>query len=342
MAVSPPTSLFPGKATIEGPEVKFRAVCALGWALRQKLPELRGICDELPVEFDVTFWIDFIETHALDKNLSAKHAQTWPSGMSKALIYQAGTTQVADFPKMVALLNDLAAKITDPIALDPSGQFADLNQRGFSLAQSLACDPSWSTSLVQRRWALISLSPSQFSEDNRASFRPVTAADKQRIELKVNTSGFPFKNTLHYYLTLEFQMMHEYISHLLPVWSSGNALEEEFLLAMTYLYYRSQGPHDGLVSLVQVADERRADGFRNRREHIKNELAPGQEPRLTQVLLELAVMNEAEMSVADKRLLLALLRRVPNQDQNLIQTVRGWVQTDSPLVLYGKLKASLP
>jgi hypothetical protein len=32
-----------------------------------------------------------------------------------------------------------------------------------------------------------------------------------------------------FYLTLEFQMMHEYISHLLPAWNSGNALEEEFL-----------------------------------------------------------------------------------------------------------------
>lgn len=39
--------------------------------------------------------------------------------------------------------------------------------------------------------------------------------DKSQIELRVNTNSFVTRNSLHSYLTLEFQMMHEYISHLL-------------------------------------------------------------------------------------------------------------------------------
>ena len=337
MSQPPPASLFAGKTRIEGAEIRFRAVCALGWAIRQKLSELRVICAGLPQNLNVSYWVDLIETQAIDQ-FTAQHSSGWPLLVSHALQYLATRPQVAGVPAVAALFNQLAALVVTPKALDPVSQIQDLNRRGFNLAKQLIDDSAWSSALVQSRWARTVPSPWEFREDSIGNFRPVTAMDKSRIELRVNTAEFEIPNALHYYLTLEFQMMHEYISHLVPVWNSGNALEEEFLLAMTWLYYRAHGPHEGLVSLVREADERRADPHRSARHYIEEELAPGSEPRLTQLLLELAVLQEGEMKAAEKRHLLALLKKIPLQEDSLRETVRGWIESDNPLELYAKLK----
>jgi hypothetical protein len=166
---------------------------------------------------------------------------------------------------------------------------------------------------------------------------------KAGIELRVNTAQFIVENSLLFYTTLEFQMMHEYISHALPVWNSGNPLEEEFLLAMMFLYYRECGPNDGHAFLVEVADERRADSHRNGRRLIRTELAPSREQRLSQLLLELAVLDDDEMEVAKKRKLLALLKKVPfrkappEEDAHVRASVDHWIRTEGPLTLMDRL-----
>jgi hypothetical protein len=341
LAPQAPASLFPGLSRVDGSEIKFRAVCALGCELVGHLAELRLICDLLPHGLDVVHWIDHIEAKAID-DFTGGDATTWPSSISAALSDLTTKAKVKSFPALVTFFHQLAGCVTGTTALDPAAQLSALNLRGFTLAAQMIGDPDWSTDLVRSRWNKRSAQRWEFREDTAGNFQPVTAMDKMLIELRVNTGKFDLKNSLLFYLTLEFQMMHEYISHLLPAWNSGNALEEEFLLAMMFLYYRECGPRNGLVSLVREADERRADRHRPIRQFIKDELAPGQEQRLSQLLLELAVLEESDMKAAEKRHLLALLKKVPLQeDAQLRRSIQSWIRQDDAPALYQRLRTAL-
>ena len=331
-------SLFPGQPRVEGSEIKFRAVCALGWAIRERFAELRSIGDNLPPPLDALHWLDYIEAGAIDE-FNASHAATWPQMVSDALRTLTKKAAVESFPTLVKFLEQLAGDVTATKALDPISQLSDLNLRGSELASQMIEDPEWSTGVVAGKWNGREAHPCGFREDRVGNFQPVTTKD--RIEFHVNIGKFEVKNALLFYLTLEFQMMHEYISHLLPVWNSGNALEEEFLLAVMFLYYRERGPRNGLVSLVLEADERRADSHRGARRLIKDELAPLQERRLTQLLLELAVLDEEGMIAAEKRHLLALLKKVPFQEEALAGSIRSWIAHDDAPTLYGRLRTAI-
>lgn len=341
MAALLASSLFPGRARVEGSEVKFRAVCALGWAIHEHLAELRSVAGDLPIGLDVPHWIDFIETRAIDE-FTAKHAESWPKRVNAALLGLTTKAEVESFPKLVKFIERLAQQVTEPKAQDPVFQLSEFNVRGFTLASELIGDPDWSTDRVREKWRRPEAQKWSLCEDTAGNFQPVTTMQKDEIQVRVNSGDFAVKNALLFYLTLEFQMMHEYISHLLPVWNSGNALEEEFLLAVMFLHYRVRGPRNGLVSLVREAEERRKDHHLSVRRFIRDELAPGQEERLCQILLELAVLDEEQMIRAEKRHLLALLKKVPLQeDEQWRAAVRGWIGQDGPVALYGRLRTAL-
>ncbi|MGH9584428.1 MAG: hypothetical protein ACRD4O_16000 [Bryobacteraceae bacterium] len=341
MAAQLTLSLFPGRTRVEGSEIKFRAVCALGWAIYENFVELRSIAEDLPDGLDVLHWIDYIEAGAIDQ-FTARDAANWPRSVSDALLYLRTKAEVKGFPKLVAFFEQLAKSVTLPKALDPGAQLSDLNLRGFTLASRLIDDPYWSTHCVGQKWNRPGAHKWSFCEDTAGNLQPVTSMQKDEIQLRVNTQDFAVKNALLFYLTLEFQMMHEYISHLLPVWNSGNALKEEFLLATMFLYYRECGPRNGLVSLVREADERRGDSHRKVRQFIMDELAPAQERRLSQLLLELAVLDDREMIPAEKRHLLALLKKVPLQEDVQLRTsMQSWIAKDDPPTLYGRLRAAI-
>ncbi|HEY1216502.1 MAG TPA: hypothetical protein VGE93_22995 [Bryobacteraceae bacterium] len=341
MAALLTSSLFPGKQKVQGSEIKFRAVCALGWAIHEHLVELRSLADDLPHGLDALHWIDFIEANAIDK-FTEKHAKSWPQRVSADLLALTKKSEVESFPTLVAFLERLAQYVTEPKALDPDAQLSEFNLRGFVLASQLVGDADWSTDRVREQWKGSVAQKWSWCEDTAGNFQPVTTMQKDEIQLRVNSGDFTVKNALLFYLTLEFQMMHEYISHLLPVWNSGNALEEEFLLAVMFLYYRERGPRNGLVSLVREAEERRADRHRNVRQFIRDELAPGQEERLSQLLLELAVLDEEEMTGAEKRHLLALLKKVPLAEAaQLRAAIQSWIAQDGPVALHGRLRAAL-
>ena len=341
MAASLTSSLFPGRERVEGSEIKFRAVCALGWAIYEHFAELRLIANNLPHGLDVLHWIDFIEGGSIDQ-FTANDAGGWPQSVSDALLYLTTKAKVKRFPQLVAFFKQLAAEVVTPKALDPVSQLSEINSRGFELACRLINDPHWSTNWVGEKWSRPAPQKWSFCEDTVGNFQPVTTIAKDEIQLRVNTANFDLKNALLFYLTLEFQMMHEYVSHLLPVWNSGNALEEEFLLAIMFLYYRERGPRNGLVSLVREAEERRNDSHRGVRQFIRDELAPTQEQKLSQLLLELAVLDDEQMKPAEKRHLLALLKKIPLQeDAQLRAAIGSWIAQGEPVTLYGRLRTAI-
>jgi hypothetical protein len=341
-------SLFAG-TTVQGCEVNFRAVCALGWELHTHFNELREICDALPQTFDVIYWIDEIEGLLAPLGFSASDAATWPQSVAVAIhsLAQRPKFARAQFSPIKSFLKGLISGMTGPQAQDPALQFVEFNRRGFTLAEQMINDPQWSTKLVQQRWRQPAPHACVFRADKRGNFQPVTMG-ADGIDLRVNTKQFDIKNALLFYMTLEFQMMHEYISHVLPVWNSGNPLEEEFLLAVMSLYYRDCGPNDGHAFLVQEADDRRADAYRHGRQFIKYEVARAvMEQRLSQILLELAVLDDNQMEIAKKRKLLALLKKLPlkktplEEDAHVRTSVDHWLRTEGPLGLTERLSGVL-
>ncbi len=312
----------------------------MGWAIRKNYQLLRSIADELPLELNVLFWIDYIESNAIDK-FAKRDALTWSIQVASALSYHSGKSVVAAHPPVSNFLKLLASEVTQPGALDPASQFTDFNVRGFQLAQQLIQDSDWSTSRVRDSWQNQQQANLLFVKARNGNFWPATASTRNCIEINVNTANFDSKNALIYYLTLDFQFMHEYVSHCLPRWNSGNPLEEEFLLGVMFLYYRGRCETGGFISLVCEADQLRRDSHRLVRNFIKDELALGQEERLCQVLLELAVMDDAQMPMADKRHLLALLKRTTAQAEPLRSTMRHWIKTESISEIYAKLKTVL-
>ncbi len=338
-------SLFPGETPSPGSGILFRAVCAVGWALYARLPELRSICDEEENSaYPWLHWIDVIEG-LIPVTFTSHDVTSWPDHVARRLRNHALEPDIVRLPGIAAFLLALADDIALPASLDPVAQIDFFNESGWKLAAQLIHDSRWSVPAVQNAWQASQSHPWRFRSDTAGSFQPVTVPSRNALEIRVNTTDFALTNSLIYYLTLEFQMMHEYISHVLPVWNSGNTLEEEYLLAVMFLWYRSERkPLDGIHALlVRDADERRKDPHRDRRVAIWEGLAllTGQE-RLTQLLLELAVMDEKTLSRALKRRLLSLLNRLPVNDADLQRSITAWLLRDDVATILGRLDRVFP
>ena len=247
MAADLRSSLFGDEVQVEGPEIRFRATCALGWSLLERLPELRSISDSLEVH-----WLDWIlrieiEVRRVLEQFTSKHAGDWPEHITNALRFLAEQPDVRSFNSIAAFLKQVGEDVKHPDALDPALQLSCFNKRGFDLASRMFSSREWSTDFVRDRWRLGRPAAWSFRADECGSFQPVTSSSNDQIQLRVDTRTFDLKNAVVSYLTLDFQMMHEYVSHFLPVWHSGNTLEEEYLLATTFLFYRAERrPRDGI------------------------------------------------------------------------------------------------
>jgi hypothetical protein len=323
------TSLFADKPRVDGCEVKFRVVCGLGWQLHKRLAELRVISQKLPELW--FYYINQIEEIVVQGyKASHREASTWPADIENALLQMTNRPEFRPLIPLCSFLQNLPAEIPKPDSLDPASHFDFFNKMGFRLANQMICDPVWSTALAAGRWDIKQPKPIRFLPDTQGNFQPVTPEDKTEIQVQVNTADFDCRNSLLYFLTLEYQMMHEYISHFLPAWNSGNALEHEYLQAIMFLYCRAKRqPRDGIhIFLVGKADEQRADAYRTRRKIIQDELAPALgESILSRHLMSLAVANEQEMSADQKRHLLALMNRLPAADATLEAAIESWFAT---------------
>lgn len=108
------------------------------------------------------------------------------------------------------------------------------------------------------------------------------------------------------------------------------------------LYYRDIEAGSGRASFADEADHRRNDPHRGRRRFILNELAPRQERELNRLLFTLARLDESDMKKEAKRHLLALLRKVPlEEDPALGQAIRSWIAAGDPAALYDRLRTAI-
>jgi hypothetical protein len=282
-------SVFPDSGTIEGAEVLFRAYSAVAWALRPRFVDIRNACDAEGDEISWQWVVREIEK-ALFSHYPAttREADCWVDDMRARLKVLASGPVFRDLPRLISIVTELVDAIAQPEALDVPAQIAQLSRDGHALAGQLMALPEWASDLVRARWSVcpvLNVTPVLRSGERIRSIRPVTrlAQDRQRpegtIELQVESSPAEFarEGTLFTFLTLDFQFLHEYLSHVLPVWISASArLEEVFLYAVAHLFNRDmRAPRDGIQPfLVILADEQRVDTqYRDSRRGVEVNLA---------------------------------------------------------------------
>jgi hypothetical protein len=338
-------SLFRDRDLVEGAEVRFRATCGLGWVLLGQLPALRART-RTSGSRHWSYWVDFLDRNVIGSyNATTREATTWPADLIRTLAHLQELPEVRPLTNIVEFLQILGKDLPGTEAVDPRSQLHHFNSRGFQLARQMIQDPLWSTPMVRERWTLTAPLPWSFEESTMGNFQPVTANTQDRLELRVNARSYDQQTALLFYLTLEYQMMHEYISHVLPKWNSGNTLEECYLLAVMRLFYRSDRAHgDGIVAyLVRHADERRNDAHRARRLEIEDVLAPELgEANLSKRLLELAVLSEDELAASEKRRFLANLDQLPVADPQASSLIRQSFEQDDVRTVHAKLSHIFP
>ena len=119
----------------------------------------------------------------------------------------------------------------------------------------------------------------------------MTEKGGQRILLKVEPFAFDPTLALLSYLTLEFQFLHEYISHALPVWTDAT-LEEVHLLAATYRFYAHSHPKDGIRSfLADTLRDLRRDEFSVSRNRVSNFASQMGQEQFSRFMLSLGITD---------------------------------------------------
>ena len=208
-------------------------------------------------------------------------------------------------PGASQFLLNLAPQVTEERGLDPISQLQELHELGFDLASKMIADLEWSSRRATARWGNGQKRPVRcIAENLSGTFLPETT--DREILFKVRQNTFEFKNALLEYLKIDYEFMHEYVSHVLPVWkSAGGRLEEELLLVCMNRYYWA-GDRYHNRELVDIAEEYSKDGHKEARRRLKGvELAIGPR-RLSQIMVEIAVTPEADLEKSEKDEFLAV------------------------------------
>jgi hypothetical protein len=228
------------RGDISGSELWFRALCYVGWNIYQSLDELREICAGNTGSDGWAAWIDKLQTEAME---AYKPSSNPPNSWLPRIRGYIGTFLSSDafkgYPNLQEFFERILLAAPDPQAGNFDHQLGVFNQQGYSFAGQMLRDSDWSTEKVAAHWGGILPYDANYTfVEDTASFFPVTVKEQHFIELRIEKHFTDFKknHALLAYLTLEFQFLHEYVSHALPIWSDVG-LEEVMLLSVTYDWY---------------------------------------------------------------------------------------------------------
>jgi hypothetical protein len=254
---------------VDASEIMFRAICGVGWNLLQNLAELRSLCEGKGALDGWPAWVDRVQEMVIERyQPSGGHPDIWITEIVPLVESITKGTPCRDHPEIAAFLTN-----PDSHFNDIDYQLSALNTRAHEVAGEMLRDPVWSTTCVAARWDTIR--PYKISyefEAGATSFRPITVQEKQQITIKVeqNFMDFDLEFALLSYLTLEFQLLHEYVSHALPIWND-TTLDEVMLLSSTYDWYPRSTPADGIRSfLAHKSRSRNPDKFADWRDRFKD------------------------------------------------------------------------
>jgi hypothetical protein len=316
-----------------GSRIHFRAVCGVGWVLSRHLSELREICDRQAKGMDYLGWIDLISKKLLETYPTAYAVSTvWIGDMQQELATLAHGASGREEPEVQAFLNRISQELSDPHASDLQFQLDTFNADAHRVAGEMLSNLKWSTPAVKELWEkTISLFAVYISHEHGAhSFYPVTEKSSQRIKLVVEPSAFDPTHALLSYLTLEFQFLHEYVSHALPVWINATQ-EEVLLLAATYEFYPCSLPSDGIRSfLADTLRQRRIDEFSVARNRASNFAAQMGREQFSRFLLSLSITDNEQLSKAEKSNLAAKIKMLPLANASLQRQCDVHLQAADP------------
>lgn len=293
-------SIFRSGETAGPDEIRFRGVCALGSAIDRNFSVFWEMTNDAAKPWDMAGWVDRLETEVLNRlQADAEDCDVFPERMQELLEVLSRDFAIQKREGAPEFLRSLASHVKDPGALNPIPQLNALHGRGFELASGMIGDPEWSSKTAAGIWG-----PSRkqtlrcVEEEGDGTFVPETTKDA--ILFKVR-KRFQLRNALLEYLILEFEFMHEYVSHVLPVWkSAGGRLEEELLLVVANRYYWSLDPRGRRPELVDLSDERSPDYHRAQRQRLKVVGIAILPARLSQILVGLAVAEEKDLTKPEK------------------------------------------
>ena len=302
----------------DGSRIHFRAVCGVGWVLYRHLSELRDICDSQVTGREYLVWIELLSKELEDYKPTYAASDVWIGDMQLKLAALSAGPAGRDEPGVQAFLNRISQKLSDPEASDLQSQLDTFNTNAHKVAGEMLRSRKWSTACIRRLWATIpQFAVSIDYEKGARSFYPVTDKGGQRILLKVEPFAFDPTLALLSYLTLEFQFLHEYISHALPVWTDAT-LEEVHLLAATYRFYAHSHPKDGIRSfLADTLRDLRRDEFSVSRNRVSNFASQMGQEQFSRFMLSLGVTDNQELSQAEKSNLSAKMKALPLSDSSL-------------------------
>ena len=302
-------SIFHHSATPNINEKLFRSYCATGWAVAHHLQDLRSATD-LPVS-DSTApplpWRKVLE----NLDLCAVNNQQWTVKDSTLITtidsarqevqgvgerYKAISSQVELGDVLLQISSDIKLKSCEELR----EEFQEVNRRSHHLAAK--CIQRYGSDAAKVRWTQCDVASLSFTQRLEVKcFVPTSRPMKNEIDIHVGSPPFSLKS----YLTLEYQLFHEYLSHLFPLWDSASGLfsEGDMVALERWVYPKVAGP--GLHILVLNAREREllagSEGlgreWADRQEEMADEIRMHwiSEGNLTRLLLDVAAAPEEEL-----------------------------------------------
>lgn len=316
----------------DGSRIHFRAVCGVGWVLSRHLSELRDICDLQTTGREYLDWIELLSKELLESyHPTYAASDVWIGDIKARLTALTSGPEGRGEPAVQEFLDRIFGELSSPEASDLQYQLDTFNEDAYRVAGEMLTSESWSTASVSKRWATIpQFKVSIDFEKGASSFYPVTDRDGPRIFLKVEPFAFDPKLSLLSYLTLEFQFLHEYVSHALPAWVDAN-LEEVHLLAATYRFYAHSLPKDGIRSfLSETLRELRRDEFSVSRNRVLNFAAQMGQEQFSRFMLSLSITDNEQVSQAEKSNLTSKMKGLPLSDTSIQEKCDVHLQAPSP------------
>jgi hypothetical protein len=316
----------------DGSRIHFRAVCGVGWVLSRHLSELRDICDRQSTGREYLVWIELLSKELLEGyHPTYAASDVWIGDIKARLTALTSGPEGRGEPAVQEFLNRIFEELSSPEAGDLQHQLDRFNEDAYRVAGEMLTSQSWSTLSVSKRWSTIpQFKVSIDYEKGAGSFYPVTDQGGQQILLKVEPFAFDSRLSLLSYLTLEFQLLHEYVSHALPVWIDAN-LEEVLLLAATYRFYAHSHPKDGIRSfLAETLRELRRDEFSVPRNRVINFASQMGQEQFSRFMLSLSITDNQDVSQAEKSNLTAKMKTLPLSDSSLQKKCDVHLQAGDP------------
>jgi hypothetical protein len=336
----------------------FRCLVSVGHRLHLRMEELFVRTDE----HQGRSWSDVVR-QIENRCLSAKDSgwRSDPDYMTKDAVKQielfaAGFSEEA--PELGEILGTIAGEIRPLADNEMLAAFEELNPKAFLMASD--CATEWGGKHAVLRASKLKLAPLSIdSPTPQNEVAPLfTWTDGQTIHVLCGTGERP----LFHFLCLDFYLLHEYLSHHLPVWEdTAGVLSEGYLFPLARWWHTKKSEFPISTSLVDTdwqhhfseqKNKQSAQYWREFHSWIDWMESRCPKPRLPWVLLEMATFAEdtdhrltegflGVLATAPKNPAMAFVWDILNSPSTDIQEIYQEIRKNLPSALSSNVKKRL-